>query len=223
MKKHAWICAVMALLLALSACAGSSRPEVTPEPTAVPTASPIPEEVLVIYFSRTGEMPEVGVIDKGNTEILAEMIAGRFASDVYEIVPAEEDRYPESYEELYAVALQEKQDKARPALRGELPDLSGYKTIFIGAPIWHGDWPMILYTFLEGVDLSGKRVIPFCTSEGSGISAIRRELSLRCPYSTVEGGLAILGHVVQNVPEEAAETLERYFRDLGYVSESSYG
>lgn len=216
MRKHAWLYFALALLMLLSACTGTGAAEATPEPTAVPTASPVPEKVLIVYFSRTGEMPEVGVIKKGSTAILAGMIADRFYSDVYEIVPAEEDRYPVTYEELSAIALQEQQDRARPALSGDLPDLSGYKTVFIGAPIWHEDWPMILYTFLEGVSLAGKRVIPFCTSEGSGISAIRRELALRCPQSTVEGGLAILGHVIQTAPAEAEETLDRYLRDLGF-------
>ncbi len=216
MKKIAWICGVLALLLALSACAGSAPSDIEPEPTATPTASPVPEKVLVVYFSRKGEMPEVGVVKKGSTRLLAEMIASRFYSDLYEIQPAEEDRYPETLEELSAVALDEQENKARPALRGDLPDLRGYQTVFIGAPIWYGDWPMILYTFLEGVDLSGKRVIPFATGEGSGISAIRRGLALSFPGSTVEGGLALLGHVIQECPEEAEATLDRYLRDLGF-------
>ena len=75
---------------------------------------------------------------------------------------------------------------------------------------------MILYTFLEGVDLAGKRVIPFATGEGSGISDIRRRLALSFPGSTVEGGLTLLGHVIQESPEEAEATLDRYLRDLGF-------
>ena len=216
MKKIVWICVVLALLLALSACAGSAPSDIEPEPTSAPTASPVPEKVLVVYFSRKGEMPEVGVVKKGSTRLLAEMIASRFYSELYEIQPAEEDRYPETLEELSAVALEELENKARPALRGELPDLRGYQTVFIGAPIWHGDWPMILYTFLEGVDLAGKRVIPFATGEGSGISDIRRRLALSFPGSTVEGGLTLLGHVIQESPEEAEATLDRYLRDLGF-------
>ena len=220
MKKTSWIAGALALLLllALSACAETvpEEPETTPAPTATPTASPVPEKVLVVYFSRTGEMPETGEIKQGSTRILAELIADRFYSDVYEIVPDPEDRYPDTWEELSALALEEQQNKARPPLRGELPSLRVYRTIFIGAPIWYGDWPMILYTFLEGVDLSGKRVIPFATGEKSVITSIRRQLALSCPESRVEGGLTVLGHVVQNAPEEAEATLDRYLRDLGF-------
>ena len=79
---------------------------------------------------------------------------------------------------------------------------------------------MIVYTFLEGVNLSGKRVIPFAAGEGSGISAIRRGLALSFPESTVEGGLVILGHILQNTPEEAEATLDRYLRDLGFDAET---
>ncbi len=216
MKKISWMGALLALLLLLSACAGNAPAETEPEPTPTPTATPVPEKVLVVYFSCPGELPAEGTVKKGSTRILAEMIADRFYSDVSEIRPAAEARYPETYEEIAPVALEERDNKVRPALRGELPDLREYRTIFVGAPIWHGDWPMILYTFLEGVDLSGKRVIPFAVGEGEGISAIRRSLALNTPDSTVEGGLTLLGHVVREAPREAEETLDRYLRDLGF-------
>ena len=126
-------------------------------------------DTLVVYFSRTGEQYNVGVIDKGNTAIVAEMIAEETGADLFEILP-EEDYYPDTYDALTDVAKQEQNENARPAYKGDVPDLSGYSTVFIGAPVWWGDWPMILYTFFEKEDLSGKTLIPFSTHEGSGLA-----------------------------------------------------
>ncbi|MBR6209401.1 MAG: flavodoxin [Oscillospiraceae bacterium] len=215
MKKT--VCLFLALgLLFLAAC-GAAEPEpvVTPEPTAAPTATPEPSRVLVVYFSRAGEQPEVGAIEKGNTAIVAECISRRLRAELYEIQTTE-NYYPESLEELYAAALAEQENKTRPPIVGVLPDLDEYDTVFIGGPVWHGDWPMIVYTYIEGADLSGKRVVPFCTSEGSGITALRKNLALALPLSRVEPGLAIRGHNAQERPEEVQETVDRFLRDLGF-------
>lgn len=89
-------------------------------------------DTLVVYFSRTGEQYNVGVIDKGNTAIVADMIIEHTGADSFEILP-EEDYYPYTYKELTDVAKQELNDNARPAYKGEVPDLSQYSSIFIGA------------------------------------------------------------------------------------------
>ena len=135
-------------------------------------------DTLVLYFSRTGEQYVVGVIDKGNTAIVAEMIAEQTGADLFEVLPAD-DHYPMTYDALTDVAKQEQNDKARPAYSGELPDLSKYSTIFIGAPVWWGDWPMIMYTFFENNadSLAGKTLVTFSTHEGSGLSGFDKKLS----------------------------------------------
>ncbi len=119
----------------------ASEPQ-QPEETGEQTPDETQEEtgqsgsgILVIYFSRTGEQYTVGVIDKGNTAIVAEMIAEQTGADMFEVLPAD-DRYPMTYNELTDVAKQEQNQKARPEYTGELPDLSGYDTVFIGAPVW---------------------------------------------------------------------------------------
>lgn len=86
---------------------------------------------LVVYFSRTGEQYNVGVIDKGNTAIVADMIIEHTGADSFEILP-QEDYYPYTYKELTDVAKQELNDNVRPSYKGEAPDLSQYNTIFIG-------------------------------------------------------------------------------------------
>ena len=168
---------------------------------------------LVIYFSRTGEQYSVGVIDKGNTAIVAEMIAEKIGADLFEILP-QEDHYPYTYKELTDVAKQEQNDNARPAYRGGVPDLSKYDTVFIGAPVWWGDWPMIMYTFFENEDLKGKTLVPFCTHEGSGLSGFDKKLAAACPDSTVSTGLAIRGQDAQNKQDSVRESVNQWLSDL---------
>ena len=171
--------------------------------------------ILVLYFSRTGEQYTVGVIDKGNTAIVAEMIADRTGGDLFEILP-KEDYYPYTYDELTDVAKQEQNDNARPEYKDDLPDLSGYDTVFIGAPVWWGDWPMIMYTVFENNDFAGKTLIPFSTHEGSGLSGFDRKLSSACPDSTVLDGLAVRGNDAQNDQESVREAVETWVSGLGY-------
>ena len=197
------------LMLFLAAC-GASKPaeqkemekesqtqQTETETEHMPTEAASGNGTLVVYFSRTGEQYTVGVIDKGNTAIVAEMIAEETGADLFEILP-EEDYYPYTYDELTDVARQEQNENARPAYQGPVPDLSKYDTVFIGAPVWWGDWPMIMYTFFENEDLSGKTLIPFSTHEGSGLSGFDQKLSAACPDSEVLDGLAIRGNDAQN-------------------------
>ena len=155
--------------------------------------------ILVVYFSRTGEQYTVGVIDHGNTAIVAEMIADETGADLFEILP-EDDHYPMTYAELTDVAKKEQNEKVRPAYAGDVPDLSQYDTVFIGAPVWWGDWPMIMYTFFEENEeaLTGKNLVPFSTHEGSGLSGFDKKPSSAIPGSTVLKGLATRGNDCQN-------------------------
>ena len=133
-------------------------------------------DVLVVYFSRTGKQYNVGVIEEGNTAIVARMIAAETGADLFEILPTD-DHYPLTYNELTDVAKREQRENARPGYTGQVPDLAPYTAIFIGAPVWWGDWPMILYTFFEtnGDALAGKTLIPFSTHEGSGLSGFDKK------------------------------------------------
>ena len=174
-------------------------------------------DALVVYFSRTGEQYGVGVIDKGNTAIVADMIVEETGADVFEILP-QEDYYPYTYDELTDVAKKELNENARPAYAGEAPDLSQYSTLFIGAPVWWGDWPMIMYTFFEenADGLAGKTLIPFSTHAGSGLSGFDRKLSDACPNSTVGTGLAISGTDAQNNQDKVRQSVKDWLSELGY-------
>ena len=195
---------------------GSTGTKGTPPDSASPTDEPDAEsKSLVVYFSRTGEQYGVGVIEKGNTEIVAEMIAELTGADLYEVVPAE-DNYPTTYKELTDVAKKEQNDKARPVYADTVPDLSAYSTVFIGAPVWWSDWPMIMYTFFENEELSGKTLIPFCTHAGSGLSGFDKKLSSACPNSQVLDGLAISGADAQNKPDSVKAKVSEWVKGLEY-------
>ena len=223
-------CFLLTLLFLLVACAAPGAAAVSNEPTASPAVTEEPKEnspqeppaaqpgsdILVVYFSRTGEQYNVGVIETGNTAIVAEMIAEQTGADRFEILPTD-DHYPLTYKELTDVAKREQSENARPPYAGEVPDLSPYTTIFIGAPVWWGDWPMILYTFFEnnGDALAGKMLIPFSTHEGSGLSGFDKKLSSACPNSTVGKGLAIRGADAQLRPDSVKQSVADWLTGLG--------
>ncbi|MBR3402969.1 MAG: flavodoxin [Parasporobacterium sp.] len=200
-------------LLAVSCFAGEAKENSAAGEPSTSSGS----DVLVVYFSRTGEQYTVGVIDKGNTAIIAEMIIDRTGADSFEILP-EEDYYPYTYAELTDVAKKEQNEKARPAYAGEVPDLTGYSTVFIGAPVWWGDWPMICYTFFEqnAKALEGKTLIPFSTHEGSGLSGFDSKLSSVCPDTTVGKGLAIRGNDAQNNQDNVQIEVDNWLSELGF-------
>ncbi len=191
---------------------GTESPDNTEEIVSEPEAS---SGILVIYFSRTGEQYTVGVIDKGNTAIVAEMIAEETGAELFEVLP-EEDYYPYTYNELTDVAKKEQNEKARPAYQGTLPDLGAYSTIFIGAPVWWGDWPMIMYTVFENNDFSGKTLIPFSTHEGSGLSGFDKKLQSACPDAEVLKGLAVRGNDAQNSQDKVRESVNSWLKELGF-------
>ena len=133
---------------------------------------PIPTQnggkILVAYFSRAGDNFEVGFIEKGNTHIMADMIAEVTKADEFEIKTVKP--YPADYRECTEVAKQELAEDARPAIDGKIENFEQYDTIFLGYPIWWSDMPMVIYTFLESYDFNGKTIIPFCTSAGEAMT-----------------------------------------------------
>ena len=226
------VCLALALclLFCLVSCGQGSEPEQTAQEhvsnEAAPSADNTAEQEddsagegrsLVVYFSRTGEQYTVGVIDKGNTAIVAEMIADETGADLFELVPAD-DHYPMTYDELTDVAMREQNEGARPEYAGEVPDLSQYDTIFIGAPVWWGDWPMILYTFFENNadTLAGKTLVPFSTHEGSGLSGFDKKLEKACPDAMIAKGLAVRGNDCQDRQDSVREDVAEWLGELGY-------
>ncbi len=198
-----------------TAASAASTPEETAQPASQEPSQTADSKTLVLYFSRTGEQYTVGVIEKGNTAIVAEMIAEKTGADTFEILPAD-DHYPMTYKELTDVAKREQNENARPAYAGTLPELSQYDTIFIGAPVWWGDWPMILYTVFENNDFSGKKLVPFSTHEGSGLSGFDKKLAAACPDCEILEGLAVRGNDAQNKQDDVRAAVNDWLTGLGY-------
>ena len=169
------------------------------------------KKILVAFFSRAGENYAVGHIEKGNTHIIAEMIAAETDGDLFHIEPV--TPYPDDYTECTEVAKQELNVKARPAIKGDIK-VEDYDIIFIGYPNWWGDMPMPIYTFIEKHNWQGKTVIPFCTHEGSGLSATESKLKSACKGSTVLKGLAVRGATAQNKQEQARQSVKNWLSKL---------
>lgn len=173
------------------------------------------KKTLVVYFSKTGEQYSVGNITKGNTAIIAEMIADKTGADIFE-VKLKNDNYPKEYEALTKVALSEKKASARPEIVGKVENFADYETVFIGTPNWWADLPMALYTFMEQYDWSDKTIVPFVTHEGSGLSSIPAKIKTTTNPKAMLEGLAIYGHVAQNSQDEAKQDVETWLKKIGF-------
>lgn len=169
---------------------------------------------LIVYFSRTGEQYSVGNISKGNTAIVAEMIAEQTGGDLFEI-KLQNDNYPAGYKALTEVALVEKNSNARPEIIGDVNNFAEYDTIFIGCPNWWADMPMAVYTFIEKHDWNGKTVIPFVTHEGSGLSSIPNKIKTATGAKVLDG-IAIYGHEAQNSRDSAKNKVVNWLQKIGF-------
>ena len=170
------------------------------------------KKVLVAYFSRVGEQYSVGNITEGNTAIIAKMIANKTGGDLFEI-KVKNDNYPKGYTELTEYAKAEMNQNARPEIVGKVDNFEQYDTIFIGFPIWWGDKPMPVYTFLDSYDFKGKTIIPFCTHEGSGYCG---EQGMANTGAKIIKGLAIYGHTAQNDRIEAEKQVTQWLKGIGF-------
>ena len=161
---------------------------------------------LIVYYSRKGQNYWNGsIVDlaKGNTERVAEFIQKAVGGDLFRIEPVRE--YSADYMVCIDEAKAELSQRARPALKRYMDSLDGYDTIFVGYPNWWGTMPMCVYTFLEHYDLSGKKIAPFCTNEGSGLGGSEKELKKVCAGATVVPGLSIRGAEAASSESKAAE------------------
>ena len=206
------------MMLLLTACGGGNAQtgaDTSAQKETQTTASARSDQrVLVVYFSRADENTGgVGYIEKGNTNILAEMIAERTHGDLFEIKTVKP--YPKEYRPATEAAKQEKEENARPEIVGELPDLSKYDVVFLGYPIWWSDMPMPVYTFLDRENFAGKIILPFCTHEGSGLSDTQRSIA-DVTKADVREGFALQGHIAQKSPEEARTALYEWMSKQGY-------
>lgn len=155
--------------------------------------------VLVAYFSATN-----------TTEGVAQHIAAGLDADLYEIVP--EEPYTDAdlnYNDNNSRSTIEMNDSsARPAISGSVEDMDQYSIVFIGYPIWWGEAPRIVSTFMESYDFSGKTIVPFCTSGGSGMGSSAANLEELTSDATWLSGKRLSGG-------DSQETVMEWVNGLG--------
>lgn len=180
MRKIITLLMMLILVFGLAACSGGSAEEAadtdntaeaaTEEQAEAPESdeSSSGNETLVVYFSATG-----------NTKGVAEKIASITGADTYEIKAAQEytDADLDWHDDNSRTSHEQNDASVRPEIGSDPVSLEGYKTIYIGYPIWWGEEPRIMDTFVESYDFDGITMIPFCTSGGSGIGRSGQNLA----------------------------------------------
>lgn len=186
-------------------------PAVTPDP------EPQEQKILVTYFSMpettdpdnmtTEEANSTVVINGevlGNTQYMAYVIQESTGADIFRIEP--ETPYPTDHATLVAQAREEQAQSFRPALKANVQNLDDYDVVFVGYSNWWGDMPMIMYSFFEQNDFSGKTIIPFNTHGGSGFSSTVSTIAGLEPNATVsQNGKSISRNSIQDARQEIVD------------------
>lgn len=198
MKRRIAMLLTVVMVASLAACAGgkesteqgtSGTGTITDKPSADNTPAGDNSEagetnILVAYFSATN-----------TTEGVAKKIADSLSADLYEIIP--EQPYTEEdldyHDDDSRSSIEMNDDSARPAISGSVEDMEQYSIVFIGYPIWWGEAPRIVSTFMESYDFSGKTIVPFCTSGGSGIGSSATNLEALTSDATWLSGTRLSG------------------------------
>jgi len=168
------------------------------------------KKTLIAYYSRKGNNYLGGKIVNlpvGNTEVVAKKIQALTGGDLFEIDTVK--AYPVDYTETTQVAIAEKRTNSRPELAAFVDDMDQYEVVYLGYPNWCNTFPMVVFTFLEAYDFSGKTIIPFCTHEGSRLGNSERDIAELCPGATILKGIAIRGGDVNNAGKQVENWVKK--------------
>jgi len=220
MKKLLFLMLTLTLAMPLAACGNNDTAEINaPESSSVTESSAVSEESTLSSESNapTESVPQTEESSQpetetaatslvvyfswsGNTESVANEIQTQTGADIFEIIPVE--TYTDDYDTLLDIAQEEQANGVRPAIADTVENFEQYETVYFGFPNWWGDMPMILYTFLDEYDFSGKTIAPFVTSGGSGFSDAIGTIESMEPDAVVTEGLS-LGSSEANAPSNA--------------------
>lgn len=214
MKKIISLFMVLTMVLSLAACSTNQSPsESTPEESSSQTneSTPTPSNTngknLVVYFSMPDNVDDSTVVidgeTLGNTQYMAYVIQETIGADIFRIEP--ETPYPTDHDELVDIAREEQSNNARPAIKDTIENFDTYENIFVGYPNWWGDMPMILYSFFDEYDFSGKTIIPFNTHGGSGFSGTISTIKELEPNAEVLDGKSISRNDIQDAEQEIVD------------------
>ena len=199
MKKIISLFMVLTMVLSLAACSTNQSPsESTPEESSSQTneSTPTPSNTngknLVVYFSMPDNVDDSTVVidgeTLGNTQYMAYVI-----------------QETTDHDELVDLASEEQSNNARPAIKDTIENFDTYENIFVGYPNWWGDMPMILYSFFDEYDFSGKTIIPFNTHGGSGFSGTISTIKELEPNAEVLDGKSISRNDIQDAEQEIVD------------------
>ena len=238
MKKCLSLLIVLVMTLSIVGCGDDDKkndvsPDVTPTSLSEEIETPTTDQdenanesettssgkTLILYFSSTNTK-DVDAIshatsmagDISSTEWIAKTIQEKVGGDIEKLTPSVD--YPLDYDDCADYAKKETDSDARPEFEPLEQDPADYDTIFIGYPMWWYTIPMVLETFFDKYDLTGKTIIPFNTHEGSGDGGTYNTIREREPRATVSEGLAIRGNDTGS--DEAKNEIDQWLTGLGY-------
>lgn len=165
---------------------------------------------LILYFSRNAENYFGGslkYIEKGNTEVVAEKLAGLTGGTLFKIEP--KVPYSDDYNTCIDQAKKDLQNGIRPAVLAMPEHIDQYDLITLLYPNYWGTMPMPVLTVLEQIDFQGKTIRPICTHEGSGMGRSESDLKKYCPGARLKKGLAIQGSSVGRCDEALKKWIEK--------------
>ena len=151
-------------------------------------------KVLVLYYSQTG-----------NTKAVAEEIARRLNADMEEIVAV--NPYDGDFQATIARCMQEREQEVIPDIQPLKADISGYDVVFLGYPVWFGTYAPPVITFLNNVDLSGKKIVPFCTFGSGGLESSVKDLAVAEPNAEILPGYGVRAARMDAMPKEVEQFL----------------
>lgn len=168
--------------------------------TAVSCGENRSQKVLVLYYSQTS-----------NTRAVAEEIAGKLDADVEEIVAL--SPYDGDFQATIERCLKERESGELPDIQPISADLSAYDVIFLGYPVWFGTYAPPVITLLKQIDLSGKKVVPFCTFGSGGLDSSVRDLRAAQPGAEVLDGYGVRAARMAAAPKE----IDNFLKAEGFI------
>lgn len=185
MKNLKWLMALAVGVLVAIACS-SKKPE--------------KQRVLVLYYSQTS-----------NTKQVAEEIATRLEADIEELVL--KNPYDTDFQATIARSMKEREEGVTPEIEPLKADINQYDVVFIGYPIWFGTYAPPIATLLESIDLTGKKVVPFCTFGSGGLESSVKDLTEKLPNAEILPGYGVRAARIKAVPEE----IDQFLKAGGFV------
>lgn len=225
MKKIIAIFLATTLVFALAACSANSTENTNTTSTSTTaeadgTSSTSAEntsnkKILTIYFSSANTVDATSSATPyfdgvASTQYLAEYIHEKVGGDIAKITPVKD--YPEGYNDTADTAKSEADKDERPEMVKLAVNPEDYDVIFVGYPMWWYQMPMIMYTFFDSYDFSGKTIIPFNTHEGSGDGGTYDDIKELEPNATVLDGFNVRG----SNADDSDSDLDEWFAKINY-------